>query len=153
MKLLVLPYLRMFDFKGRSRRLEFWLFPISSFLLLLVYFMIVGAIVGDRTTAVTAEGRAGGASLLLLMLPVLALFVPAVALMVRRFHDQDKSGFFLLMGLIPLIGNLLVLIGMAMPGEDGENSYGPDPRDDPENWRMSHPSEETDARPRAVNIR
>ena len=90
---------------------------------------------------------------MLVILPVLALFIPAVALMVRRFHDQDKLGFFVLMGLIPVIGNLLVLIGMAMPGDDGDNSYGPDPREHPDNWRIAYGSEEAEDRPRAVNLR
>jgi uncharacterized membrane protein YhaH (DUF805 family) len=58
---------------------------------------------------------------------MLALLVPSIAVGVRRFHDQDKSGWFLLLALIPVVGGLIVLVFMCLPGTSGPNRFGPDP--------------------------
>ena len=53
--------------------------------------------------------------------------MPAIAVQVRRFHDQDKSGWFVLLGLIPYVGGLIVLVFMCLPGTPGPNRFGPRP--------------------------
>ena len=58
----------------------------------------------------------------------LALVVPAVALHARRFHDQDKTAWLILLTFIPGIGPILLLVFMAIAGTRGPNRYGPDPR-------------------------
>ncbi|MEE4200185.1 MAG: DUF805 domain-containing protein [Erythrobacter sp.] len=58
----------------------------------------------------------------------LALIVPGLAVQVRRFHDQDKTGWLVLLGFIPIIGGLIVLVFMLLPGTDGPNRFGPDPK-------------------------
>jgi uncharacterized membrane protein YhaH (DUF805 family) len=63
----------------------------------------------------------------LLVIYALAILVPSLAVQVRRFHDQDKSGWFILLGFIPAVGGLIVLVFMCLPGTPGSNQYGPDP--------------------------
>lgn len=75
-----------------------------------------------------AAGILGGLSGLLLIVFALAVFIPSLAVQVRRFHDQDKSGWFVLLGLIPFVGGLIVLVFMVMEGTRGPNQYGPDPK-------------------------
>ncbi len=67
-------------------------------------------------------------SLLLSGIIALAFVVPLVAVQVRRFHDQDKSGWFVLLNLIPYIGVLVVLVFMLLDGTAGDNRFGPDPK-------------------------
>ncbi len=59
----------------------------------------------------------------------LGILVPSIAVQVRRFHDQDKSGWFVLIGLIPILGGLVVLVFMFLEGTRGPNRFGPDPKD------------------------
>ena len=58
----------------------------------------------------------------------LASIIPAIAVQVRRFHDQDKSGWFVLLNFIPIIGGLIVLVMMFLDGTPGPNRFGPDPK-------------------------
>jgi len=62
------------------------------------------------------------------LLLILALLVPAIAVQVRRFHDQDKSGWFVLLAFIPIIGSIAVLVFMCLSGTDGPNRFGNDPK-------------------------
>jgi uncharacterized membrane protein YhaH (DUF805 family) len=55
--------------------------------------------------------------------------IPGLAVAVRRLHDQNKPGVFLLLGLVPGIGGLILLFFMLMDGDDEENDYGPNPLD------------------------
>jgi uncharacterized membrane protein YhaH (DUF805 family) len=67
--------------------------------------------------------------LMLLGLFGLALFIPSIAVQVRRFHDQDRTGWLILLGLIPYVGGLIVLVFMCLPGTRGTNRFGPDPKE------------------------
>jgi len=60
---------------------------------------------------------------------VLASIIPSIALQVRRFHDQDRSGWMVLLGFIPYVGGLIVFIFMCLKGTTGPNRFGPDPLD------------------------
>lgn len=62
------------------------------------------------------------------MIFVLAILIPSIAVQVRRFHDQDKSGWFVLLALIPFLGGLVVLVFMCLEGTRGPNRFGPDPK-------------------------
>ena len=73
-------------------------------------------------------GLIGWLGLGLLALWVLATFIPNIAVHVRRFHDQDKSGWMYLLNFIPYIGGFVVLVFMFMEGTRGPNRYGPDPK-------------------------
>ena len=59
----------------------------------------------------------------------LALLIPCIAVAVRRLHDSNRSGWWLLLGLIPLIGTIVILVFMCQDSQPGENQYGPNPKD------------------------
>lgn len=114
----LLPLKRYADFTGRSTRKEHWLFVLVT-----VLAMLGAAILG----AVDDYGDVGTTSMALIAIIWLATFIPTIAVQVRRFHDQDKSGWLALLNFIPYIGWLIVIVLMAQPGTEGENKYGPDP--------------------------
>lgn len=58
----------------------------------------------------------------------LAIIIPSIAVGVRRMHDIGKSGWFLLLGLIPLIGWIILIYFYAKEGDAGPNQYGPNPK-------------------------
>lgn len=132
MEWMLMPLRRYADFQGRSRRKEYWMFVLFIILCEIPLF-IIGGLTGGLTSG-TSGGHAGSAGSLifcaLLALFGLAIFIPALAVQIRRFHDQDKSGWFVLLGLIPFIGGLIVLVFMCLEGTRGANRFGPDPKTD-----------------------
>jgi len=64
----------------------------------------------------------------LTLLLLLGVFIPGLAVQVRRFHDQDKSGWFVLLALIPLVGSIAVFVFMLLEGTKGPNRFGEDPK-------------------------
>ena len=101
-------------FEGRATRPEYWwwvLFVVA----VAVILQIVGAIV------LGADSGAGG---VLSGLFYLATFLPGLAVSVRRLHDTDRSGWWLLIAFIPLIGSLVLLYFMVQPGTPGPNRFG-----------------------------
>lgn len=126
MNWMLMPLKRYADFSGRSRRTEYWMFTLGYVIALVILgvIMAIGGALGDSNgvsgLSVTAIAVLG--------VVVLALFIPSLAVQVRRFHDQDKSGWFVLLGFIPYIGGLIVLVFMCLPGTVGDNRFGPDPK-------------------------
>lgn len=114
-----LPLKRYADFKGRSCRKEFWVFELVPIALATCFMYILGS--GDDL------GPSDGLALCLLALGLAGLAVPTVAVQVRRFHDQDKTGWLALLNIVPYIGSIIVLVLMLIEGTKGENQYGPDP--------------------------
>ena len=125
----LLPLKRYADFSGRSRRKEYWFFALLVFVVAIVlgFFSGFGAILLDPTSAM-ASGAFGLGTILLLLF-CLAIFIPSLAVQVRRFHDQDKSGWFVLLNFIPYVGGLIVLVFMCLDGTRGPNRFGPDPKE------------------------
>ncbi len=106
-------------FSGRARRSEFWGF----FLLQLIAYAIAAIV--DAMAGTSQNGEIG----IFLALTMLALFIPGLAVTVRRLHDTDKSGWLALIGLIPLVGGLVMLVFMLLDSEPVTNRYGPSPKD------------------------
>ncbi len=133
MEMMILPLKRYFDFSGRSRRLEFWMFfPLQFVPLLCLAFWIFRILVtigmnGDNGHAIEDAAGSIGTAIACFGLFLAALFIPTLALQVRRFHDQGMSGWFVLLNLIPL-GGFVVLALMCRDGMRGDNRYGPDPK-------------------------
>jgi uncharacterized membrane protein YhaH (DUF805 family) len=133
-----LPLKRYADFSGRSRRMEYWMFILLQAIVMTV--VVCGFIALARPVAVAPgpdgtmdpaamEAMAGpmaGLGIVYLIYFVVFL-IPTLAVMVRRFHDQDKTGWLVLLNFIPF-GGLIVLIFMLLPGTEGDNRYGPDPK-------------------------
>ncbi|MEW1720158.1 DUF805 domain-containing protein [Streptomyces sp. NPDC093109] len=99
-------------FSGRARRQEYWMFFL---------FNIIAAIVVAIIGSVLDLG-------ILSTIYALAVFIPTLAVGVRRLHDTGKSGWMLLLGLIPLVGFIILIVFFASEGEKGPNAYGPDPK-------------------------
>ncbi|TFI56861.1 DUF805 domain-containing protein [Sphingomonas parva] len=111
----LLPLKRYAEFSGRSRRKEYWMF----FLLMLAANFavgILGTILGDLIEMVL--------SLLLLV----AFLIPGIAVGIRRLHDTGRSGWWLLISLIPIVGSIILIVFLASDGTRGPNEYGPDPK-------------------------
>ena len=100
-------------FSGRARRKEYWMF----FLFNLIIVVVLGFVEG-------LAGRPGIVS----MLYSLAVLIPCIAVSVRRLHDTDRSGWWLLIGLVPLIGAIVLLIFMVQDSKLDENQYGSNPK-------------------------
>lgn len=117
------PWRQAFKFDGRVTRREYWLFYVQ--LAIVFTALIVTA------SALTDVGRGplGGAVMAVLIGFYFYTFVATVTASVRRLHDHDKSGWFYLLAMIPLIGWIFFLIMMLTPGTPGDNNYGPDPRE------------------------
>jgi uncharacterized membrane protein YhaH (DUF805 family) len=138
MNWMILPYRRYADFRGRSRRKEFWLFAL---LMVIGYgvAMILDTVLGlggdinryseleGATYAVGAWGRGGILSLAFMALS----FIPSLAVAARRLHDNNRSGWWLLIGLIPLVGSIVLLVFYVQPSWPQPNNWGPVPTDAP----------------------
>lgn len=110
------------NFEGRARRREYWMFILAYFI---IYFAV--AIVAAILSSIS--GTLGSIVYGLLSLGALAVLVPSLAVGVRRLHDIGKSGWFLLVGLIPLVGAIWLIILLATDGTPGENQYGKNPKE------------------------
>lgn len=99
------------NFKGRARRKEYWWFTLFSFLISFFIGFIEGAF-GLPAVVSSIYG--------------LLILIPSIAVAVRRLHDIDCSGWWLLLGLVPVV-NLLLIIPMCLKGTEGENRFGDDP--------------------------
>jgi uncharacterized membrane protein YhaH (DUF805 family) len=108
-------------FAGRASRAEFWRWVVVFVLLTLGTRMIDGALFAGSVH----EGLyVRGAMQPLTFLTILALFLPNMALAVRRLHDIGRSGWWLLLMAVPLVGALVLLYWYVQPSEDGHNQYG-----------------------------
>ena len=129
MNWMMLPFQRYAEFEGRSCRQEYWLFLLLN--IIIYVFLSVFFVLNLGLAAATAGTGAWGpvAVLCVVLLGVwgLVTFLPSLAVMVRRFHDQNMSGWFVLLALIPDLGSLVVLVFMCIPGTPGPNRFGADP--------------------------
>jgi len=120
------------NFKGRSRRKEYWLataaFSIISFILLtIMYIPLIGYYSSGEisTLSLIIMCISGIAAVFYCVLAIL----PMIALSVRRLHDIGKSGWFLLLGCIPYIGSVVIFIFAILDSQPGINKYGKNPKE------------------------
>jgi uncharacterized membrane protein YhaH (DUF805 family) len=137
MEWMILPLKRYADFSGRSSRMEYWMFALLQFIIV-VALALVFVLIGGSSGAFDAGGDSVAmfsGSFLILALVYLAVFlVPSIAVAVRRWHDMDKTGWmvllFAVLGMIPVIGflaSIANIVFMCLPGTSGPNQYGDDP--------------------------
>jgi uncharacterized membrane protein YhaH (DUF805 family) len=117
---MLLPLKRYAEFSGRSQRKEYWMFTLGI-IIAEVAIMIVEGMLGINRMVVGIYGP-------ILSLFMLALIIPSLAVSIRRLHDIDKSGWFFLLALIPLIGSIILLVFFCTDGTSGPNRFGPDPK-------------------------
>ena len=110
-----------FTFAGRAPRSEYWYF---------VLFTMLVAIVASSIDAIIF----GLGSQILQTIASLALFIAGLAVWVRRLHDTDRSGWWWLLALVPIVGWIIILIWLCTRGTAGANRYGPDPLGGPGAW-------------------
>jgi uncharacterized membrane protein YhaH (DUF805 family) len=130
---MLLPLRRYARFSGRARPREYWMFVLFLFLCL-VGLSIVEGVLGLTTAdhwfqrgpwwASAGYSTRGGP---LTGLFSLAILIPYIAVAVRRLHDTDRSGWWLLIVFFPIIGSIVLLIFFIMGGTRGPNRFGPDP--------------------------
>ena len=99
-------------FDGRARRKEYWMFVLFNVLITIVLSIVFHVL--------------GAPSLILLY--GLAVLLPNIAVGVRRLHDTSRTGLWLFLALIPLIGAILLIVFFATDSQPGSNQYGPNPK-------------------------
>lgn len=109
------------DFKGRARRKEYWMYTLFNFLAILIFYALVfvAAYSQQQTLMYIISG--------ILWLYCLGLILPSLGVAIRRLHDIGKSGWWLLLNLIPA-GSIVVFVFQCMDSERGTNEYGPNPK-------------------------
>ena len=118
------------DFSGRARRSEYWYFALFSFLVSFVSTIL------DLVLGTDYEGAASGG--LVNTVASLVLFLPSLAVGVRRLHDTDRSGWWILIGLIPIIGWILLIVWFCTDSKP-DNQYGPNPKTGPSGAAGDYP--------------
>ena len=104
-------------FTGRARRKEYWMFVLISVLI------AIGLAVLDVVLGLRVGGKG-----LLSTLYSLGVLIPALAVAVRRLHDTNRSGWWLLLGLLPVVGSLVLLVFFVLDSTPGTNRFGPNPK-------------------------
>ncbi|MGM0834836.1 MAG: DUF805 domain-containing protein [Bacillota bacterium] len=100
-------------FSGRARRKEYWMFALISALISLALTIVES--VSDLSQILTG-------------IYSLFIFLPSLAVSIRRLHDTGKSGWWFLIVLIPIVGAIILLVFMCLDSEEGMNKYGPNPK-------------------------
>lgn len=102
-------------FDGRARRTEFWMFALFTFLITLALGIVEGVLFGDSS--------------FLSGLYSLGVLLPSVGVGIRRLHDTGRSGWWLLITLIPILGTIVFIVFAVQEGEPGSNDYGANPKE------------------------
>jgi len=107
------------DFSGRSRRREYWYFHLFNLIISIILFGMCVSLV--NVTGIAVLG-------FLYFLYSLFIFIPSLALIVRRLHDTGRSGWWFLIFLVPIIGAIILLIFTVTDSNEGDNKYGASPK-------------------------
>ncbi|MFM5954500.1 MAG: DUF805 domain-containing protein [Novosphingobium sp.] len=130
MEWMLLPLRRYADFEGRSRRMEYWMYQVFTLAIYLVCgaVMLLGVPWGEMESVDAQPGPVFWVGLGMAGLWYLVTFIPDIAVTVRRFHDQDMSGWMYLLRFIPYLGGLVVMVFMFIDGQRNANRFGADPK-------------------------
>ena len=104
-------------FSGRARRKEYWFF-VLWYVIITIGLAILDAMLGLRI------GNAG----VLQTLYALAVLIPSISVTVRRLHDTGRTGWWVLIVLVPIVGFIVLLVFMVLDTQPGNNEYGPSPK-------------------------
>ncbi|MFI0937342.1 DUF805 domain-containing protein [Streptomyces sp. NPDC021020] len=111
------------DFDGRARRKEYWMYTLFT----VIGFLVVGYVKLKMSSEIPYYTY------------LFAFLIPSTAVTCRRLHDIGKSGWFALLGFIPLIGVIIMLVFTTTEGDRGRNAYGLDPKQDDPTAYAAHP--------------
>jgi uncharacterized membrane protein YhaH (DUF805 family) len=101
-------------FSGRARRTEYWMFVLINVIVAIV-LAVIDAVLGTH-------GVLGG-------IYSLAVLIPGIAVTVRRLHDTDRTGWWVLIALVPVIGVIVLLVFLLQDSQPGANQFGPNPKE------------------------
>ncbi|MEH6480218.1 MULTISPECIES: DUF805 domain-containing protein [Pseudoalteromonas] len=101
------------DFSGRNRRKAYWMFVLFNF----IFSVVCNAIDGVLGTMFIGS------------IYSLALLIPGLSAGARRLHDTGRSGWWQLLWLVPVIGWIVLIVFLAQNSHEGENDYGPNPKE------------------------
>ncbi|MCL2154372.1 MAG: DUF805 domain-containing protein [Leptospirales bacterium] len=107
-------------FTGRARRKEYWMFTLFNLII-----SIAISIVAQLFAKIPVIGLIFG---LLPLIYAIAVLLPSLAVAIRRLHDTNRSGWFLLLALIPILGVIILIIFFVQEGTPGDNQYGANPK-------------------------
>jgi uncharacterized membrane protein YhaH (DUF805 family) len=100
------------DFSGRARRTEYWMFQLFNIVAIIV-LLLIDQVLGTG---------------FLSTIYVLAVFLPSLAVAARRLHDIGRSGWWQLIGIIPIIGAIVMIVWCATDSQPQPNQWGPNPK-------------------------
>lgn len=106
------------DFNGRARRKEYWMFFLFNIIISFVVSLL-GALIGGKNGLFTVSLPA---------LYTLFIFLPSLAVTVRRLHDTNRSGWWVLISLVPFLGALILFVFTILDSDPDSNTYGPNPK-------------------------
>ncbi|MEL4015973.1 DUF805 domain-containing protein [Dryocola clanedunensis] len=98
-----------FNGKGRARRKEYWIFSLVNYLIFIMLFLLIE----DKAIALIFNT---------------IMFIPSITVSCRRMHDTDRSAWWMLIGIIPILGTIILIIFFCLSGTRGRNRYGNDPK-------------------------
>ncbi len=101
------------DFNGRADRQQYWMFALLCFIINVILFILS-----------IATPKIGGLFTFINFLVQLALLLPSLSIIARRLHDTDRSGWWMLIGLLPIVGGIILLVFLVLPGTPGQNRFG-----------------------------
>ncbi len=107
-------------FDGRARRKEYWMFVLFN--------VIISIILGILDRIIGTDFGGGSSSGWLSTIYSLAVLLPSIGVAIRRMHDTNRSGWWILINLIPCVGFIWFIVLAAQEGTAGDNQYGPDPK-------------------------
>lgn len=109
------------DFTGRARRTEYWMYLLFNMIFAIIA-TVLDNLLGLRFNEQIPYG-------FIYLMYALATFIPGLAVMVRRLHDVDKSGWWFFISLIPIVGAIWLIVILATDGTSGSNEYGVNPKE------------------------
>jgi hypothetical protein len=126
MKWFIKAFRQYADFSDRASRQEFWMFVLFNLLFAMAWAFVAGLLTGLLGGSFNQESR------LMFMYKLIAIYyavttVPAMAVGVRRLHDTGRSGWWMLVSLIPFVGGIWLIVLMCLDGSAGDNRYGSPP--------------------------
>ncbi|MFC4036446.1 DUF805 domain-containing protein [Streptomyces polygonati] len=110
-------------FSGRARRQEYWMYFLFNCIAIAVLF-VIGLVIHTQIPY---------------LIYALGVILPSLGVSVRRLHDTGKSGWFILLGIIPLVGGIILLVFTCLEGDAGDNAYGPNPKQGPNGAQYGAP--------------
>ena len=114
------------NFKGRARRSEYWYIQLFLVATNLAAAAIDLALMDGDVDRFIANGGGG----IIGLIWIIATIVPALAVLVRRLHDTNRSGWWALIGFVPVVGTIVILVFTVSDSDQSENRYGSSPKEE-----------------------